>query len=184
MSTLIDQFATIRGRLEGWVGAIMLPCFLYIASRFLLEWTAERHWVLGALLALFFAVVVGLLFLALNESFFRNFPTRIVLSLFASIALLAASVCSAWSYIVMFKGWGSYASSVELHPGVFADFYLWHLIDMIPGFKVWETLGIQPPVKANDPVASLPVLTFRVCVALPILALLKKWYDLSKEKRA
>jgi len=183
MPTLTDQFGTIRDRLEGWAGAIMFPCLLYLASRVLLVWVAGLHWVLGALLTLLLAVAVGLLFLGLNESFFRNFPTRVVLSLFASIVLLAASVCSGWSYILLSQGWGSYTASVELHPGVFADFYLWHLIDMIPAFKVWETLGIQPPVKANGAIASLPVLVFRVCVVLPILALLKKWYDLSKEKR-
>ena len=66
---------------------------------------------------------------------------------------------------------------------MFADFYLWHLIDMIPGFKVWETLGIQAPVKPSDPLASLPVLIFRVCVVLPIFALFKKWYDIAKERR-
>jgi hypothetical protein len=182
MMTHTNSLAVVRDRLEGWVGAIMFPCLLYLASRLLLVWAARVHWVLSALLALIVAAVVGFLFLGLNRSLFRSFPTSVVLSLFASIALLSASVCSAWSYILMSRGIGSYTATVELHPGVFADFYLWHLIDMIPGFRVWETLGIEAPVKANDPIARLPVLTFRVFVVLPILALFKKWYDLSKKK--
>jgi hypothetical protein len=182
-ATLMEQFTVFEGYLQGWLGAIMLPCFLYLASRGVLVWTTGLHWVLGALVSLCFAVAVGFLFLGLNESLFRNYEARVVLSLFASIVLLAASICSAWSYIIMSRGWGSYSSATELYPGAFADFYLWHLIDMIPGFKVWETLGIQPPVKANDPVASLPLLAFRLCFVLPILALFKKWYDIAKGKK-
>jgi hypothetical protein len=176
-----EKITRLRDHLEGWAGAIMFPCLVYLISRVVLVWTAEQHWVLGAIAAALLAVLVGLLFLGLNESFFRNSPTRVVVSLFASTVLLAASVCSAWSYILVSEGWGSYTSSKELHPGVFADFYLWHLIDMFPGFKVWETLGIPALVKANDWIAALPVLVFRVFVVLPILALIKKWYDIAKQ---
>ena len=183
MTAITEKITRVQNLLEGWIGAVMFPCLLYLASRVLLVWTSGLHWILGAIVSAFLAILVGVLFIGLNETFFRRYPTRVVVSLFVSIALLAASVCSAWSYILLSKGLASYTSSKEMHPGVFADFYLWQLIDMIPGFKIWETLGIQAPVKANDPVASLPILIFRVCVVLPLLAVVKKWYDIAKERR-
>jgi len=167
-------------RLESFAAAVMFPCVIYLASRVALTWSVKLHWILGALVSALLAAVVVLLLRGLTETFFKRSSVSVVLSLFASIVLLAANVCSAWSYILLSQGLASYESSRELHPGVFADFYLWHLIDMIPGFKVWETLGIEAPVRPRGPLASLPVLVFRVCVGLPILALFVKWYELPR----
>jgi hypothetical protein len=179
MTRKIERFGTL---FEQWLGAIMFPGILYIASRLALVWTSEQHWIIGAIASILLAGVVGLLLVGLNESFFRDSSTRVVVSLFLSMVLLAANVCSAWSYMLQSHGVASYTSAKQLHPGVFADFYLWHLIDMIPGLNVWETLGIQPPVSANNIAARVPLLVFRLCFVLPILGLIKKWYDTFKTK--
>ena len=168
---------------QEWAGAIMIPIVLYLVSRFVLVWTTQVSWILGGIVSLVFVAVIAFLFLSLNKTLFENYSARVVLSIFASVVLLAASVCSAWSNIIMVRKWGSYSSPTDLHPGIFADFYLWHAIDMIPGFEVWETLGIQSRVKANDPLAAAPLLAFRLFCVLPILALFKKWYDFTRRPR-
>ncbi len=176
MLSFVDEFGALKTRLEGLAGAIIFPALVYLGSRVVLTWSAKRHWIVGGLFATLLGVVVALLLFGLTDTFFKQFSASVVLSLFASIVLLAANVCSTLSYILLSRGLASYESSRELHPGVFADLYLWHLIDMIPGFKVWDTLGIQAPVKAKGLLASLPILMFRVCVGLPILAFFIKWY--------
>lgn len=122
----------------------------------------------------------GVLVLESKRNFFRSSPTRVVVSLFATLIPLAASICSAWSYILMSKGWVSYTAVNELHAGAFADFYMWHLIDVIPGLEIWKTLGVEAPVKANDVAARIPILMCHICVALPVFAFIKKWYDTAK----
>lgn len=171
-----DQLDVLQTWLEDLAGAILTPTFAYIISRSVLTWGLKLHWVVGGLLSVPFAVVVALLLVGLTRSLFKKFEARVVLSMFATIVLLAASVCSTWSYILLKRGLAHYESSGELHPGKFADLYVWQMIDMIPGFKVWETLGIPAPVKAQGFYAGLPILMFRVCVGLPIVALFTKWY--------
>ncbi len=180
--SFIPRLDLLLADLEGLAGAVMFPALLYLGSRLALTWTVRLHWIVGAFLSILFGVLVALLLFGMTATFFRNFPARVTLSLFASIVLLAANVCSAWSFILFSQGWASYESSRQLDPGAFADLYLWHFIDMIPGFKVWETLGVQAPIIAKGPIAGLPLLAFRVCVGLPILALFVKWYDLVKSK--
>src|SRR6266853_4795673 len=176
MPSFVDQFVALRTRLEGLAGAAIFPAIVYAGSRVVLTWGAKLHWIVGGLFASLLGVVVALLLFGLTDTFFKQFSASVVLSLFASVVLLAANVCSTLSYILLTRGLASYESPCELHPGVFADLYHWHLIDMIPGFKVWETLRVQAPVKAKGLLASLPILMFRVCVGLPILAFFIKWY--------
>ena len=179
---MFDKFEQLREWLESLVGAVALPAVVYLVSRVALTWAVSVHWIVGMALIVVLGTVVGVVLIGLNERFFRTFPSRVVMSLFATIVLLAASVLSALSYILYIKGWGHYTSITELHPGGFADYYLWYFVDMIPGLNVWDTLAIKSPVAATDPAAGIPLLLFRIAVALPILALFKKWVDVTRKE--
>ena len=181
---MVAQFDRLRERLESLFGAVAFPAVVYLASRFALIWAMSAHWILGAALMVLLGAVVGVVLVGLNETFFRKFPARVVVSLFATTVLLAASVLSAFSYVLYIKEWGHYTSSAELHPGRFADYYLWYFVDMIPGLKIWDTLAITAPVRATDPAAGVPLLLFRMAVVLPILALFRKWVDVTRKERS
>ena len=122
-----DQLDVLQTWLEGVAGAFIVPTVAYIGSRLILNWAADLHWIVGGLLSVPFAVVVALLLVGLTRSLFKKFEARVVLSMFATIVLLAASVCSTWSYILLKRGLAHYESSGELYPGKFADLYVWHI---------------------------------------------------------
>jgi hypothetical protein len=60
--------------------------------------------------------------------------------------------------------------------GTFSDLYAWHLLDMLPGIKVWETLGnTKPSITYSGITAGLPVLAFRALVVYGVIAAFKEW---------
>ena len=181
---MFTQFDRLREQVDSFVGALAVPAVVYLMSRVVLAAAVSVHWTLAAPVMVLFAGLVTFLLIGLNETLFRKFPARVVVSLFATTVLLAASVLANLSYTIYIQQWGHYTSAIELHSGAFADFYLWYFVDMIPVVKIWETLSVKAPVVANDLTAGVPLLLFRIAVVLPILALFKRWLEVAKDKRS
>lgn len=54
--------------------------------------------------------------------------------------------------------------------GSFADFFLWHLLDAIPGLKVNETIRWTAPLTYERAGAGWLLLLFKVMVIVPAVA--------------
>jgi len=176
-----DFFQSAQSKLEGFIesktlGAFVFPLIAYVAARALLTWTAEIHWLLGTIVAAIVACVIIMATIGLRDAFFTREGTPIVLSMFATLVLLGTAVCSFASYTLWAHGLASYASDKSpLNMGVFGDYYLYYFVSMIPGLNVWETLNVASPMRPQGHLAGLPLLAFRLMVALPILQLFNDW---------
>ena len=185
MHKILDNaLSALQTRSENLLGAVAFPAITYLASRVALEWLSRVHSILAMVLAVVLLILIGCLLIGLARTHPTHFPVRVVLSMFAMVVFLGASVCAFLSYFLYSNYSAAYTSTsnTALSSGGFADFYLWYFIDMIP-LKVWETLQIQAPIKIGSPLAGLPLLLFRVLVALPVIFLVGRWYKSLSEKK-
>lgn len=108
-------------------------------------------------------------------------PFPIVLSSFALVTLLAATVCAWFSYILYKQGWATYSlTSSEPSVGKFVDYYVWTFFDMLPGLEIWKSLQVPVPVEPKDLLAGVPVLAFRLLVVLGVIRGFVQWNSARK----
>jgi len=141
------------------------------------------NWALASESAAFALTVVGisaallLLFAALmtNEQFLKDIQLQgIRWPSLLSIAL-------AWLAVLVFGGLScgferigiiSIQPSVPIVDGCatrYADFYLWHLFDSIPGIKFAETLGWVQRYKYSDNLSGWLLLSFKLLVIVSVI---------------
>jgi len=70
----------------------------------------------------------------------------------------------------------------KITPGAIMDFYLWHFLDAVPGFKVTETLLWEEPLTYVNSWIGFLLLLFKFIVISPIIgAFLWYWRYIGKE---
>jgi hypothetical protein len=116
-----------------------------------------------------------------------KFPLQILLIVFFSFSLTIAIALLGFSSLAYgIQSNSSIASLSSVATGVGLTFpwhFFWHLIDMVPGIKVWETLNIADPTRPEDYAfySRLCLLIFQFSVVVPFYANIKVWLDLQKK---
>ncbi len=151
------------------------PPILYLFVRYLFARIGEIHWIISVMLCLIYALLIAFWLASLYVSI-QTMRTLTVVSLITSILVMAAAVSSSVSYTLHSLGLAVYKSNNEVNFGAFVDYYIWEFIDLIPGLHIWDTFNVKPPITTEGKVAGIPILLFRGLIALPLFALIKKWF--------
>ena len=142
-----------------------------------LNWALARESTWVAVPVVVIAAGLLILFAALmtNEQFLRDIQLQgIKWPSLLSIAL-------AWLAVVVFGGLScgfERMGIVEIHPSVsfaegcatrYADMYLWHLFDSIPGIKLAETVGWVQRYSYTDKLSGWLLVSFKVLVIVSVI---------------
>ena len=110
------------------------------------------------------------------------------------LVILGIAVFAGLSFPGHYAGWAIYSvggSPVESNlGGRLGCLYAWHFIDLIPGIDAWKTLGDPPPSESLPPgvfshwVGRVPIISFKIAVAFPTIALAAKWWRSINEPAA
>lgn len=94
------------------------------------------------------------------------------LALYINFVLIAVGCFAAFSILLHTSGPPLFlpGSNAEVSHGSFADFFLWHLLDAIPGLKVNETIRWTAPLTYERAGAGWLLLLFKVMVIVPAVA--------------
>ncbi len=158
----------------GWCVLLLLPTSFVGKG---LNWALTIGNAGVALAIVGFAAVLLLLFAALmtNEQFLRDVQLQGIR--WPSVL----SITLGWLAVMVFGGLScgfERIGIVELQPSVpfaegcatrYADFYLWHLFDSIPGIKFNETVGWTQRYVYSDKLSGWLLLAFKVLVVVSII---------------
>lgn len=162
--SLLDAVAPI-------IGAV----FIYIAVRWLLQTTAQFHWAAGLATAVALFIVAVVLVLGFRRKEHENLPVSVVIGMFVTTTLIAVAVFSAFSAGIYYWDPTSYRGATAVTIGMFADFYLWVLLDTLPGVKLWETFQVAPPLEYRGFWPACSLLVFRTIIVLQLFAAFGQW---------
>jgi hypothetical protein len=141
--------------------------------RALFEFASRFHWTLGALLA------VVVIWTAVQLT--RHVKQAEKLSLSGVVAVLGfgvltLAIVSAWISFALFQAHlATYEVPNPATSGQFVDLYMYEFFDLVPGIKVWETLGVKSPIVARGIVAGLPLLVFKIFVLWVVFDAFASW---------
>lgn len=142
-----------------------------------LNWALARHGLWIGLLAVAVAVATLLVYAALmtNEEFLRALPRQGVAfptSLSVALAAYAVIVFGAVSCASERLGWLSMQPSAlaDGHCAThYADLYLWHLMDALPGIKFNETVGWVLKYSYSGALAGWLLVGFKLLVIVAVI---------------
>ncbi|HKX60369.1 MAG TPA: hypothetical protein VJS65_00975 [Verrucomicrobiae bacterium] len=139
----------------------------------------ETHWSLGIAATLFVAYATHLGVSDLRSPQARRFPIQKGVGIACLTAFSAIAVAASASLLLLGAGWALYDPTPPANRGYdpFITYYLWVLLDMLPGLQVNELLTFAPPLKPKNAVAGIPVIAFRTFVLLGLLKTLKVWWE-------
>jgi hypothetical protein len=189
-ATLV-AFSEKLERSKAWVleraGVVLGPGFIFIVVRLILNFAGRLHWALELLITLLLAVLLAVVLMGLRgpalDRLRTKHPLRVMIGIFLFVTLLAVTVFSALSLLLLKWHPGSYSGAEAYTPGKFADFYFWHLLESLPGLKLMTTYGIPAPLTHHGAGAATLVLLFRAVVIVRLLAAARSWFLTSGARR-
>lgn len=153
---------------------------LYGFALFIIGEAYNRHLALGVLATVAYggAVYIGVKDFWSPEA--RQYSVYKGSRIFGLLVLLGAAVFGSLSLLLAKLGWATYATE-RVALASFNEYYIWVFLDLLPGLKVTQTLGVSPPVKPEGAVAGLPVVAFRAFVVYGLLKALRYWWANRKD---
>jgi hypothetical protein len=156
------------------IGALLCGSVIWIIQE-----ATEKHWALGTVVTIFYAYPALLGISDLRSHSARQFPIHKGLAISCLMAFTAIAVAASASLQLLHAGWASYEPPP---PEGYAyvnliSYYVWVLLDMLPGLDIPELLGFDAPLKPKNPIAGIPVIVFRAFVLFGLLAALKMWWE-------
>ena len=149
----------------------------------------EIHPFVGVMAAVVFILVIILLFVQVSK---RGFDTLLAKKSPGKLAGFLILLWYVWWAIVSgfsVLSFGLYEAGVvqyvSVRPvsfGTLADYFSWHLLNMVPALEIWATLQIDEPVHATGFGASFLLLVFRILIIVVFFGLIKMWLDQRKKK--
>ena len=170
----MPNWSIIKDQAENLVIPFLSPAFIYFFAKFALEFATRTHIVLGGFIAALLCVFAVRI---TRRPAHKRLPTSIVLGEFLTAVVIACVACAWVSYTIYQLSEWKYRVSAKASFSTFIDFYGWLFIDLIPGFDVWETLGVQPKVASVGIIAGIPVLAFRAFIIVCVVASVKRWWS-------
>jgi hypothetical protein len=157
-------------------GCMLVMCPVALVG-LVLNWTLANGSTWVAVSVVMIAAMLLLLFAALMTN--HQFLKDIHLQGIKWPSLL--SVALAWFAVVVFGGMScgfERAGIVEIQPSVpigegcatrYADLYLWHLFEAIPGIKFNETVGWERPYSYSDNLSGWLLVAFKILVIVSVI---------------
>jgi hypothetical protein len=151
------------------------------------------HWLLGVAVTVVCCLGVASGIHVLRDPAARHYPIHVGLAVSLATAFIAMAVAASISLLLRHSGWAEYGPNplsefpnplVEYEYLAFFSYYVWVLLDMLPGLQAPELLGFQVPIKPENAVAGIPVIAFRAVVIFGLLDALKSWWVMRKPERA
>ena len=138
----------------------------------------DAHWLLGAFVTAFYAYGAHLGVADLRA---RRAPLRVLHQGLAATSLTAFSaiaVAASVSLMLLRAGWASYEPMPQPDQAyvAFTTYYVWVLLDMLPGLKATELLAFDAPTVPKNALAGIPVIAFRAFIVFGLLAALRVWW--------
>ena len=75
-----------------------------------------------------------------------------------------------------------YTSNSTITLGRIVDYYLWYLVDAIPGLEFWDTVKVNNPLEGIGFWPGFIVVIFRLSIAIPCIALVIDWWKTRQKK--
>ena len=143
----------------------------------LISAATEQHAVIGAIVAvagLIFAIWIGISDLRSVKA--KGYSAWKGIRIFLITAFAGAVVFGEISYLLSIPGWAVYG------PGEFSfhdlfGYYVYILIDLIPGLDVLTTMDLNMPVTSDGWVAGLMLLLFRALIVYGVIASFQIWWN-------
>ena len=158
---------------------LVVTAILGVSVFAVIKFTIDTHWVLGAAATTFYAYGAYLGIDDLRSRRAHVFPLHKGLAAASLTAGSAIAVAAAASLLLARTSWAVYEPAAQ--PGqeyaTFANYYVWVLLDMLPGMKVPELLALDAPLVPRNAAAGVPVIAFRTFVLFGLLAALKDWWQ-------
>lgn len=151
---------------------------LYIAVLTVLYQVGKGHWLFGSVATVLYALAVALGLADLQGEWARRLPIHKGVGLVLLVGFTAVAVAASASYQLLRAGWAAYEPAPPLETAYLNlnGYYLWLLLDMLPGLDAATTLSLAAPMTPVNWVAGLPVLGFRVFIVFGLLAGIKAWW--------
>jgi hypothetical protein len=191
----LDRVGKLLGRALGHVALWFVIAFgPIVAARYAAEAVVDVP--LGVAVALLLVWLAAFAFLVLQvwserrrRSLYRRwrqidrvtpflYPfglTFVAIILFATLAFVLAE-----RELIRF-GSGPESATAVAEPADALDFFLWHLVDSVPGFDVTHTLRWKEPLGYTDSRVGLLLLVFKIVVIAPIVATFLGFWRYSRE---
>ncbi len=163
---------------------------------------SEVHWLAGVVLGLIWLAGVVFLYFAIwyamqpsapkwlreyvlirpktgkDAGLAEQYPVATLSALICVAMLVAVFALTTMSAVLASEGAISYtivASSDKPMTELLFRLYTWHVIDMIPFVDLWQTYGIDPPIRPVDFWAQTMVLVLRTAIAGVAISLIVQW---------
>jgi hypothetical protein len=175
LRSLLEASRLTDALLYGLAVIVLLVPISFIGSA--LNWALARQSIWLAFTAVGFAAALLILFAALmtNEQFLRDIQVNAI----KWPSLL--SIALGWLAVLVFGGLScgfERVGLIQIHPSVpfaegcatrYADMYLWHLFDSIPGIKFTETVGWAQRYSYSDNLSAWLLVSFKLLVIVSVI---------------
>ena len=159
---------------------LVVTTILCLSVFALIKGATDTHWLLGAAATAFYAYGTYLGIDDLRSRRAQLFALHKGVAVASLTAASAIAVAASASLLLSRTGWALYEPTPQQSQeyATFAGYYVWVLLDMLPGMKVPELLSFEvPPLKPRNAVAGIPVIAFRTFIFFGLLAALKAWWQ-------
>ena len=173
--------AVTQGKLR-WVRDVVLTVVLCALLSLLvfaaIKVTTEAHWGIGLLVTLIYACAVCSGVADLRSRDAKRFPIHKGVGILCLTAASAIAIAASASLQLLRPGWADYEPTPPADQAYtqFVTYYVWVLLDMLPGLEATELLILSPGLKPKNVVAGIPVVAFRTFVLFVLLAALQAWW--------
>jgi hypothetical protein len=157
---------------------LVLGVLLVFSVIVIIQAATSAHWTLGILATICYSGAVYLGISELRSDAARRYPIEKTVAILLLAAFTTIAVAASASLQLLRAGWAAYDPHFSVDHGYspLLGYYLWVLLDMLPGLKVPELLAFKIPLTPTNAAAGVPVIAFRVVVLFGLLGTLKVWW--------
>ena len=169
------------------VSLTVVGAFILFASVFgILKLASDSHWIIGCGATAFYAMAAYLGLSDLGGKWVHQAPIHKGVALVLLTAFTAVAVAASASFQLLQAGWAVYEPSPTLDRafGTLSQYYLWALLDLLPGLNVTKLLSFEAPLTPKNWVAGIPPIAFRAFLIFGVLAAAKRWWSTKRDARA
>lgn len=183
-----NWLATLRAALRWIRDALLTVVFCVVAIRmvfWLIMAATGLHWLFGLVATIVYAGAAYWGVFELRSRQLQRFPIRKGVAIAFLTASCAIAVAASISLLLLRAGWAIYDPTPPPNTpqayGNLVIYFVWVLLDMLPGLQVTDLLSFDPSLEPKNAVAGIPVIAFRAFVLFGLLAALKEWWKGRKD---
>ena len=164
------------------VVTLIVACILFASVFGILQVAANSHWIIGCGATVFYAMAAYFGLSDLGGKWARHAPIHKGVALVLLTAFTAVAVAASASFQLLQAGWAVYQPSPDLDRafGALSEYYLWALLDLLPGLNAAKLLSFEAPLTPRNWVAGIPPIVFRAFLIFGVLVAAKRWWSSQK----